>query len=229
MHALEWHTFDIASELDIALAHLVANQLEDAIKERGRASLAVSGGRTPAAFLRALGCMPIDWSCVNITLADERWVPKEHADSNARLIQETLLASDAAAAHFIPLFNNAQDAHTGQTQTERNLQALSWPLDILILGMGDDCHTASLFPQAPELEHAYTTGEHCIAITPVTAAHTRISLSLAALSSARAVVVHITGNSKRQRLESALTSPQPSLPIRRVLDATEHAHIFWAP
>lgn len=229
MHSLEWHTFNAAPELDIALARLVAHQLDKAIKTRGRASLAVSGGRTPANFLRALGSMPIDWSRISITLADERWVPIEHSDSNARLVKETLLASDAAAAHFVPLFNDAQDAHTGQVKTECSLQALAWPLDVLILGMGDDCHTASLFPQAPELGTAYTTTDRCIAITPVTAAHTRMSLSLAALSSARTVIVHITGSNKRQLLESALTASAPALPIRRVLDATEQAHIFWAP
>lgn len=229
-HPLQWHIAQTSSLLDSELADFVANRLKEALAARGTASLAVSGGRTPAGFLRALGGMPLEWSRIGITLADERWVPAEHADSNARLVKETLLTGAASAANFIPLFNSADNAAAGQVETEQRLTALSWPLDIVVLGMGDDGHTASLFPQAPELEHACTTSAHCVAITPVTAAHSRLSLSLSALTSARNLLVHITGEGKRQLLDTALAqSITPVLPIRRVLDAATEAHVFWTP
>lgn len=229
-HAPQWHICDTSSNLDGALARFVASRLKEALAARGTASLAVSGGRTPAGFLRTLGAMQLDWSRIGITLADERWVSAEHADSNARLVRETLLSGAASAANFIPLFNSADNAAAGQPEIEQRLAGLSWPLDIVVLGMGDDGHTASLFPQAPELENACTTSAHCAAITPVTAAHSRLSLSLSALTSARSLLVHITGEGKRHLLETALAqSTAPVLPIRRVLDAAAETHVFWTP
>lgn len=225
-----WHISNTSTDLDSELANFVADRLRKGIAARGTASLAVSGGRTPAGFLRTLGIQSLDWSRIYITLADERWVPEEHADSNTRLVRETLLAGLAAKANFIPLYNSAENAAAGQPKTEQCLSALPWPLDVLVLGMGDDGHTASLFPQAPELENAYATSAHCAAITPITAAHSRITLSLSALISARNLLVHITSESKRQLLNAALTqAATPFLPIRRVLDASANAHVFWTP
>src|SRR5471030_2570227 len=95
---LHWHISDTSNVLDSELARFVANRLEEALAARGTASLAVSGGRTPASFLSMLGAMPLDWSRISITLADERWVPANHTDSNARLLRKTLLAGEASAA-----------------------------------------------------------------------------------------------------------------------------------
>lgn len=229
--ARQWHEFSSTSVLDAELAQFVAARLSDALAARGTASLAVSGGRTPAGFLRALAVQPLDWSHIYVTLADERWVAPDHADSNARLIREILLAGPASAAYFLPLFNDAESSARGQAITENQLTALHWPLDVVVLGMGDDGHTASLFPQAPELAEACTTTARCVAITPVTAPHERISLTLSALAAARCLIVHITGQNKRDLLDAALSSiPKPHLPIRRVLDATRSTcHLFWAP
>lgn len=230
IRTLPWHLADTRDALDSELARFVAERLNEALVARGTASLAVSGGRTPAGFLRTLGAMTLDWSRIQVTLADERWVPAEHADSNARLVRETLLAGPAASAHFIPLVSDADNAAAGQPEIEQRLSTLPWPLDVVVLGMGDDGHTASLFPQAPELEAAMTTPARCAAITPVTAPHSRLSLSLSALTSARILLVHITGESKRQLLDAALAqSTTPHLPIRRVLDAAAEAHVFWTP
>lgn len=224
-----WHTANTPSLLDEQLADFVAERLRESLAARDTASLAVSGGRTPAGFLGQLASRKLDWIRVCVTLVDERWVAEDHPDSNARLVKSLLLTGPAAQARFMPLFNAASSAHTGQPATEQALDNLAWPLDVVVLGMGDDGHTASLFPQAPELEAGFASRAHAIAITPLTAPHERISLTCPAIATARCVVLHITGEGKRTLLETALKASPPGLPIRRVLEATPHAHVFWAP
>lgn len=229
-HTPIWHHFSQTKELDQALASFVAEQLNQALCTHGRASLAVSGGRTPAGFLQALSREALEWSSIHIILCDERWVPNDHADSNTQLIQQHLLCGAAAAAQFYPLYNGAHTAEEGEADLNRQLAHFPWPLDVAVLGMGEDGHTASLFPLAPELNHAYQASTHCVAITPVTAPHTRISLTLHTLSQAQCLITHIVGASKQALLEKALSSTtEPALPIRRVLDTSQQAaHIFCA-
>lgn len=225
-----WHDYPDTTVLDAALAAAVASRLSEALAQRGTASIALSGGRTPAGFLRLLGQQALDWSRVHVTLADERWLPDTDPASNARLLHETLLTGSAAAAKFVSLYSGTASASTGQAQTEASLAALPWPLDVVVLGMGDDGHTASLFPQAPQLQHACTTSDRCAAITPVTAPYERLTLTLQTLASARNLFVHITSQSKRQLLENALLADAAPLPIRRVLDAFPNsAQVYWAP
>lgn len=229
-----FHDYRTSAALDEALAAFVAARLDEALALRGVASLALSGGRTPAGFLRLLGTMPLDWKNITVTLADERWVDETHPDSNARLLQETLLTGPAAAARFVPLYNGTSSPATGQSECEANLANLPWPLDVVVLGMGQDGHTASLFPQAPQLQHALTTSARCAAITPVTAEHERMTLSLAALANARCLIVHLTGADKCTLLDTMLAQTAgetaPPLPLRRVLDAHSFMpHVFRAP
>ncbi len=224
-----WHTTSSSALLDEQLADFVAERLRDSLAVRKTATLAVSGGRTPAGFLAQLASRKLDWSRVCVTLVDERWVAEDHPDSNARLMKSLLLNGPAAQARFMPLFNAASSAHAGQPATEQAMDSLAWPLDVVVLGMGDDGHTASLFPQAPELEASFSSRAHTIAVTPLTAPHERISLTCQAIATAHCVILHITGEGKHALLETALKASPPGLPIRRVLDATRHTHVFWAP
>ena len=216
--------------LDQALASLVAAQLDQALRAQGRASLAVSGGKTPIGFFQALSRQALEWSSIHIILVDERWVATDHADSNTQLVQQHLLTGAAAAAQFYPYYNGARSAHEAASTLNQLLSQFPWPLNVAVLGMGEDGHTASLFPHAPELADALNSNAHCIAITPVSAAHTRISLTLSALSEAQCLITHILGATKRQVLDNALRCAEPPfLPIRRVLDAAKGSrHIFWA-
>jgi 6-phosphogluconolactonase len=229
---LSWHECSSKDELDQQLADFIAEQLSTAIATRGRAGIAVSGGRTPAGMFKALRIKELDWSKVVITLADERWVAPDHADSNERLTRENLLQDKAASATFISQVSSATTAHEGQAEIEERLATLPSPLDVLILGMGDDGHTASLFPNAAELEAACTSDALCAAVTPPAAPHQRITLTLPTLAKARSVIVHITGDNKKALLQAALLEQKPEtelFPIRRVLDKTSSAkHVFWA-
>lgn len=134
--------FEHASPQEMAdsLAVKVSNLLASAIAERGGASLAVPGGGTPRLFLRALGACDLDWQSITVTLTDERCVPETSERSNARLVRETLLVGQAASAAFMPLF--------GDGSLKETAAALRLPLDVAVFGMGEDFHTASLFPGA---------------------------------------------------------------------------------
>ena len=140
------HTFKNPATMAEGLAISVAAQLNQAIASQGVATLVVSGGRSPVAFFESLVKQPVDWSKVVVSLADERWVPVEHADSNAGLLKKHLLQGPAAKARFVGLYNAAATVERAALEADQGLAELP-PIDVLILGMGDDGHTASLFPK----------------------------------------------------------------------------------
>ncbi len=215
------------------LAVQVAELLRVGIKERGRASLVVSGGSTPVPFFAALSELALDWEKVTITLADERWVDPAAADSNERLVRLHLLQNRAAAARFVGLKTGAATAVQGEKECGDRLALLPRPFDVLILGMGNDGHTASLFPQASRLGEALAldSGRLCMAITPPAAPHERMTLTLPALLHSRQIILHLAGPDKRAVYERALANgPVAEMPIRAVLgQATSPVTVFWAP
>ncbi|MDD4886354.1 MAG: 6-phosphogluconolactonase [Thiomonas sp.] len=150
------------------LTQAVATALAADFAQNGRALLAVSGGRSPIPLFHALAQAPIDWARVTIALVDERVVPADHADSNAALVRAHLLTGAAAQARFLPLVDDPQDLAGCVTRANAQLRALALPISAALLGMGDDGHTASLFPGAPELaaglDPAYP--DAYLAITP---------------------------------------------------------------
>ena len=213
------------------LASRVAEALAGVLAREERASLAVSGGSTPVAFFQALSRKPLAWARVDITLADERWVAEDSDASNARLVREHLLREQAAAARFFPLKQPGATAREGQPACERMLAQMKWPLDVLVLGMGNDGHTASLFPDAPQLPQALDPGnpDHTIALSPPSQAQERISLTGAALARARLVFLHIRGDDKLATLRQALAQPEDvvAMPIRQFLRSG--LQVFWSP
>ena len=164
---MELTKFENRSALDTALVSKVTELLMVAIKERGTASLVVSGGRTPVTFLNLLSQQIIDWSKVVVTLADERWVEADHSDSNEKLVRENLLINKAHTAKFIPLKNAAIDAVMGEARAESDIEQIG-RFTLVILGMGTDGHTASLFPSAKTLALGLdmNSGRTAIAATP---------------------------------------------------------------
>jgi 6-phosphogluconolactonase len=220
-----------AEERVAAVVGAVSTLLRAALRERGQAGLIVSGGSTPRPVFDALARVDLAWEQVTMTLADERWVEPSDNDSNEHLVRQHLLRGPAAAAQFIPLKNAAADAAGGAAATAQALAAFPWPADVLMLGMGDDGHTASLFPHAPELAEALRTQARCIAVTPPAAPHRRMSLSAHTLLDARNVFIDITGSGKWATYERAAgPGPVEEMPVRLMLQQQKvPVHVYWSP
>ena len=224
------HTFDTRAALASALAGTIAAQLEDAIETRGSATLAVSGGTTPARMFDVLSRAEIDWSRVTATLVDERFVPPDSPRSNAKLVREKLLQNEAGQADFLPLYSPAPSAEEAASTADNALHQLTEPFDVVVLGMGADGHTASFFPDAAELETLLDphTQRLVAAVNAPSAGEPRLTLTLPPIASARFLALHIEGAEKKTALDAALAA-KSRLPIRRVIDAAQSpVEIFWA-
>lgn len=218
------HQYESNTELTAQLAQRIAGDLKTAIDQRGVATLAVSGGSTPKPLFERLSQTPLDWARVIVTQVDERWVDEDHKDSNARLIREQLLQNVAAAANFASMKTPEDSPFDAQAAATEKLSAFAAGIDVVVLGMGEDGHTASFFPDAVTLAAALNPAgdELCVAVTPPHAPHQRMTLSLAALLRARNVYLHITGEEKLSVLETASTpGSEEELPIRGVLRRAE--------
>jgi len=232
-HWVHEHRFPDSLALAHALSGEIKVDLEEAIQVRGSASLVVSGGRTPHKLYEQLSGEKVDWQRVWITLADERWVDTNDAASNERLIRDRLLRDLAAPARFVGLKNPAPTPEAGADWAWRALSRVPHPYDVIVLGMGDDGHTASLFPGSLALARALdaTAAPGCIAVNALMAPHARVSLNLAALLDARRIIVLIEGGSKWQIYQKARASGSATeLPIRAVLHQQEvPVDVFWSP
>ena len=226
--------FNSPDKLDERLATAVCEHLEQAIKDRGRANLAVSGGRTPTALFHLLAEKTIDWSKVNVVLADERWVKTSSKDSNEKLVRETLLQSHAAQANFISLKQDEELSPEVLERTEAQIrEAGAFPFDVLTLGLGEDGHTASLFPCSAEIYDVMAPhNEHLLRqVSPQTAPYDRVTFTLAALLQSKKVFLHVVGSSKLDVLKQAEAGENPmEMPIRALLQDSElDMEIYWAP
>jgi 6-phosphogluconolactonase len=200
-----------------ALAISIGHALDLAIRVNGWAVLAVSGGRSPVAMFERLRYRPVRWEAVTITLVDERAVPPDHPDSNGTLVRAHLLREAAASAAFVPLIADAEEAAAPSRAVARLNQAFRQP-DVVVLGMGEDGHTASLFPDAPELQTALSEPRAGYLVThPSVAPHARVTLNLAALLAAERAFLAIAGAAKAEVLARAKQVPTPALPVSLVL------------
>ncbi|MBX8599788.1 6-phosphogluconolactonase [Pseudomonas cichorii] len=221
--------FDNPQQLAGALAGNVAERLNAAIAANGVATLVVSGGRSPVAFFQSLAEKPVDWSKVVISLADERWVPVEHADSNAGLLQRHLLQGPVVEATFIGLYTPAESLEEAALAADEILAQLP-AIDVLILGMGDDGHTASLFPGSPNLEQALSLDDErrCLPMLASSVPHQRLTLTRRLLASARHPILSVSGQAKLDTLRTALAGDDiAQLPVRAFLNST--LEIYWCP
>jgi 6-phosphogluconolactonase len=211
--------FPTRTALASALAAAVRDALQARLARDGKAALAVSGGTTPVAFFEQLARERLDWAHVTVTLVDDRCVPETSDRSNVRLVNEHLLQHEAKAAMFLPL-------RVGQDQAIAPLL----PFAAIVLGMGLDGHTASLFPGGDNLAAALA-GPHLIETMRAPGApEPRVTLTLPALLHSGFLALHIEGAAKREALAAAETPGSvEQMPIRAILAQPQHAQIFWCP
>jgi 6-phosphogluconolactonase len=212
------NNFSTAKSLAQRLSVNVGSSLRQAIAGSGKAVLAVSGGTTPQKFFEHLSQQKINWSQVTITLIDERQVDETSPRSNAALVRTVLMQNEAAAAIFVPLYQNPAAADLPN-------------FDVAILGMGDDGHTASFFPGGDTLSQALSdSAQPLLAISAPGAGEPRITFSLQKILSSREIILHIQGADKAATLEKALGQGDVlEMPVRAVLRSSKQVEVYWCP
>lgn len=224
----EWQAFADRETLDQALAVRVMSSLQRGIAQRGVAHLVVSGGSTPVNLFLILADADVDWSRVVVLLADERWVPVDHEDSNERLVRETLLTGKAHQAQFVSLLPTPGDEIANIAAVSTLLGTLP-RFDMVLLGMGEDAHTASLFPCAAALREGLTTIQEALITRPDNAPHQRVTMSKQRLQDTEQGVIHIVGEKKQAVLELARKSDDEMRhPISAFLGPAGF-DCWWAP
>ncbi|MDI9245768.1 6-phosphogluconolactonase [Marinobacter sp. CHS3-4] len=188
-----------------ALADDVSQHLAERLLKAPRASLVVSGGSTPVPFFESLREKPLDWSRIDVLLADERWVSEQDDASNTRLVKEKLLQGPASESRFFSLKQPGGSPEQALDAIHEALADCSLPVDALVLGMGTDGHTASLFPDAPELAQVLDgdTEDWVAAMNPPSQAHPRITLTPKILQKAGFTALHLKGSDKLDTLKRA--------------------------
>ncbi|ALX12699.1 6-phosphogluconolactonase [Burkholderia cepacia JBK9] len=222
---IEIHAFDTQEAQSEALARAVGEALRAALAGPARPTLAVSGGTSPRPFLHTLSHAALDWAGVDVTLVDDRWVPEDDAASNAQLVRDTLLQHAAAPARFLPLVDTRStlDAHVAALNANADYRVPT----IAVLGMGEDGHTASIFADAPEWDHAIATQARFVAVHPGAAPHARVSYSLDALKRVDRLFLLIAGARKREVLDAAAASLQKNAISQLANDKGTQLDVYW--
>lgn len=231
MSKMQFHSFEDANLLNSTLAQQIKETLDAAVKQRGQAYLVVSGGKTPVELFKVLAQTKMPWNKVTITLADERCVGVEHKDRNERLVKHFLLQHEARKANFLSLYD--EQIHSTESLQKTACAIASLPtFDAVILGMGEDGHTASLFPCSNELGRGMDDdAEPVLLVTPKTALHQRVSLSKKRLLNSRVIFLPLVGQKKRSVFTQALAEHNPMLmPISAFLNNQDtNVQVMYAP
>ena len=216
------NTYPDSDMMYVDLASQLAGELRNALASEDTVAFAVPGGTTPGPIFDELCAADLDWSRVSVLLTDERRVPPDHDRSNERLVRGRLLTSRAAAATFVRLVPEGEDMADVIATIEPLL-----PIDVMLLGMGADMHTASLFPGSPDLAAALDRHAPPVMLVEATGdLESRITLTAPVLSGAVSTHVVIRGEAKREAFEKARHLKPAEAPIATVLAA---ADIHWAP
>ncbi len=231
-----FHAHASAADLDAAVAAALVRAIADA---RGAPGLILlSGGSTPAPVYRALAAQVRDWSGVTLGLVDERWVAPDDAGSNARLLRDTLPLERPGGPRFWPLVQFAQgpQASLAQARAQYRCALAAGPLRMVVFGMGDDGHTASLFPGSPDLESALASVEPYALLDAsgcpgAQSWPLRLSLTPAGWHPAQRRILLMRGARKRQVLEAALArGAAAALPVRAAIQCgAAPLEVHWSP
>ncbi len=212
--------------MQLDLANKIAGELRNALDHQERVSFCVPGGSTPGPVFDTLSDVGLDWDRVDVLLNDERWVSESSDRSNTAMLKRRLLVNKAARAHLIPLYTDVPTPEDGLAGLMPAIEAIL-PINVLLLGMGNDMHTASLFPGADQLELALSDeAPTLLAMRAPGAPEPRITLSAKALKTAISIHILITGDDKRKAYEAAHDLPAQDAPVTVFLP---QAHVHWAP
>lgn len=225
----ELHEYPSRCEAARLLAASIAERLRAALAQRGEASLVICGGSSPVELFHALAGETLAWEQVTVVPSDERWVPLDHPDSNEAMIRRELLTGPAARARLVGLYRDTDSPEETLDDVAKALQDVPKPLDVVLLGMGEDGHTASLFPHDPDIAAKVEVTEPCLAAE--VGPPRRLSLSLAYLCDARSIDILIFGDDKRRVFKTAeQEGALAEYPVRGVLRHTDPiAQAHWAP
>jgi len=222
---MNFESYQDREALMMRLADKIASELGQALRAKGKAVLCVPGGTTPGPVFDLLSEVDLDWGSVYVMLNDERWVNEDSERSNTALLRRRLLRGKARSAHLVPLYAEAETP-------EEQLDALSegiaphLPIDVLLLGMGADMHTASLFPGADLLEEALADDAPVLmALRAEAAGEPRITLTARVLKDAMHTHILIIGPQKREALDRAKSLSPTEAPVAAILP---HATVHWA-
>jgi len=228
----ELKTYADRTSLAVKMARCVADRLRERLLVNDRVTLAVPGGTTPVEFLKRLGAQTLEWDRVNVLPTDERFVPEDSLRSNGGMIRRTLLAggNPGHVANFVALSANAENVLRSLANSIGHVKAVL-PLDVSILGMGQDMHTASLFPNAVGIRFALSAAAPpLVALCEPSSGEERISLSASTLRNASVLHVVFCGREKLEAWEKALSIDQIEMaPIRVVLGREATSIIHYAP
>lgn len=230
----QFKAFDTASLMQQAACDHIRNSLERTLSQNGQAGLLVSGGSSPRPTYEALSKIDIAWNNVNIGLVDERWVEPDADGSNAAFIAETLLQNKAVNANFIPMKNEHKTADLGAAAVSQLYNQKFKPLDLCIMGMGLDGHTASWFPNATDLKTALDldVDNFCCAFDAQGCAVAgdypeRMTMTLSSVMSAKEILLLISGDKKRAVLEAAQDKSVYDAPVNALFNAGSRLTIYW--
>lgn len=234
MHGnIDFRTFETRAAASAATASLLADLLRDALdsEPRKEASLVVSGGSTPGPCFDLLSAESLDWSRVTVIPSDERWVPPTDPASNEALIRTRLLRGPAADGKVLPFFREGLNAAQAPEVIEQDLARLTRVFSAALLGMGEDGHFASLFPDFDGLQEALDprSGSACTLVQTVSSPYLRISLTLSALLNSAHIALLIFGAAKRTVVETAMSGAS-AYPVEALLRQTRTpVTVMWAP
>jgi len=218
-------------EASDAAAARIGDALVSDTDDGQSAAIVVSGGSTPGPAFQRLSRRELDWNRVTVTLSDERWVPADNPDSNEKMLRETLLQNAAAGANVLSLYNGNSDVGDAAIELADAFGQLPLPFSSVLLGMGEDGHFASLFPDFEGLSAAVDTENDAkfVAVQTVASPHPRISMTLSALLQSREIILLFFGESKRRVYEEAKQG-NTSYPVEHLL-AQSHVpvRVIWAP
>jgi len=231
MSQIKEYKFECKEALFDELLQDVMDGLSAGLENKSEASMLLSGGTSPGALYNMMSQQEFDWEKVHFGLSDERWVSPDSDDSNEKLVKETLLTNNASSANFIGLKSADNDIVLGQKTSDKKLKKLPVPFDIVLLGMGLDGHTASLFPDSADTAKALDTDNEmlCHPIRRGRDETPRMTMTLNALLNAQEIKLLIFGDEKWQVYQQAKAKKSIKQPVSYILNQTNvPVSVYWA-